>query len=252
MLQKIVITCTCPENQNASIQWGSLFHGVLMQLLPSEIAEDMHRQDIRMFSQHVRPIENNQSIEWHVATWNQDLGDIFRNTLLPLNRVELSHKKIHLNVRKTTCDRLAMEQFLTGFFAKSEPMRKFELSFLTPCTHKSGGAYVLFPSSELIIKSLCNRLGPALEGYSLDDPQALSDLAAHIRIVRYTLRSAPYSLEGVRIQGYMGKLTLAIEGPEPLARLGAMLLSFAEYAGIGIKTSLGMGACQTNVIVKGQ
>lgn len=250
MLQKITITCACPDDQYVSVHWGSLFHGVLMQLLPPEIAEEMHQNNIRPFSQYVQPIHSNKSLEWHIGTWNRGVADAFRQILLPLSHVELSHKGIRLEVRRTACDRMTMEEYIASFYISPEPSRRFELTFLTPSTHRSGGEYVLFPSSELILHNLCTRLGYSLEGYSLDDPQALTDLATHIRISRYSLKSASYSLEGIRIPGYIGRVTLSIGGPEPLARLGAMLLNFAEYAGIGVKTSLGMGACKVAVSPK--
>ena len=62
-----------------------------------------------------------------------------------------------------------------------------------------------------------------------------------LQIVRYSLRSAIYYLENTRIIGYKGKITLIIRGPVELARLAGALLFFAEYAGLGVKTALGMG-----------
>ena len=77
----------------------------------------------------------------------------------------------------------------------------------------------------------------------------MEQVARHIRIVRYSLRTAVYFLENTKITGYMGRITLVIRGPEPLARLAGALLSFAEYCGIGIKTALGMGAVKIKQIV---
>jgi CRISPR/Cas system endoribonuclease Cas6 (RAMP superfamily) len=71
----------------------------------------------------------------------------------------------------------------------------------------------------------------------------MEQIIKNIHIVRYSLRSSKYHLDGIKVNGYTGRVTLLLQGPDQLARLTGMLLSFAEYAGVGIKTSLGMGGC---------
>ena len=46
-----------------------------------------------------------------------------------------------------------------------------------------------------------------------------------------------------KIIGYKGQPGLALHGTEEDIRMNGVLLSFARYAGLGIKTALGMGAC---------
>ena len=40
MLQKIVLQCTYEGDQRASYNWGSLFHGFLIQTLPPQAADN--------------------------------------------------------------------------------------------------------------------------------------------------------------------------------------------------------------------
>ncbi len=88
-----------------------------------------------------------------------------------------------------------------------------------------------------------------MEDVSLDDPEAMEQVARHIRMVRYSLHSAVYYLEQTKITGYMGRVTVVIGGTEQLARLAGALLSFAEYSGLGVKTALGMGGVKIKAII---
>lgn len=48
-------------------------------------------------------------------------------------------------------------------------------------------------------------------------------------------------LKETKISGFRGTVTLSARLSPPLLELWRILLAFAPYAGIGIKTSLGMG-----------
>ena len=48
-------------------------------------------------------------------------------------------------------------------------------------------------------------------------------------------------MEGVRIPGFQGEVTIKINGPQQMVNMAWMLAEFGTYSGVGIKTSLGMG-----------
>ena len=73
------------------------------------------------------------------------------------------------------------------------------------------------------------------------DEDALEQLCENTQIVRYDLKSVNFSLEGVRIPAFIGKITIKINGTKTMADFANMLLEFGTYAGVGIKTALGMG-----------
>lgn len=243
MLQKIVLECTYSGERKASCHWGSLLHGALMELLPEDAAGSLHANDLRPFSQYVLPRPDNR-LEWHIGLWDSALSEAIARAVMPLSALALKHKGVTLEVTGISRQKKSEREFIAPFFTAAAPCRQYELEFLTPCTHKSAGEYVLYPTPELIVQSLHMRFGAFAREVSLDDAEAMAQLAAHMRISRYFLRSASYHLEGARVFGYLGRITLSIRGPEQLARLAGMLLSFAEYGGVGVKTSLGMGGCR--------
>jgi len=60
-------------------------------------------------------------------------------------------------------------------------------------------------------------------------------------VIRYDLKSVSFSLEGVKIPSFIGKITIKLHGTDTMANFVNMLFEFGEYSGVGIKTSLGMG-----------
>ena len=168
---------------------------------------------------------------------------------MPLAKLEIQHKAMTLEVIGVQRISQSEQEYFSKFFTEDKPCRRYEIEFLTPCTHKQNGSYALFPSTKLIINSLNKRYCAFIRDVSLDDPEAMEQLTTHIRIVRYSLRSSVYYLENTKITGYMGRITLVVSGPEQLARLAGALLSFAEYSGLGIKTALGMGGVRIKEII---
>jgi len=249
MLQKIVLSCVYDAEQKASYNWGSLFHGLLMESLPPEIAAELHHNQLRPFSQFVKP-EGEGKISWHIGLWDQDIAEYIIKAVVPLTQINLEQKGLTLKVVEAQRFSLNKIDFFKRFFTCPNPVRIFEITFITPCAHKEEGHYTIFPNLELIVKNLARRYSAFNTEYSLEDPEAMLQLARHMHIFRYSLRSALFYLESTRIPGYIGKISLRISGPEQLARLGGTLLSFGEYSGIGIKTALGMGGVQVEQIIK--
>ncbi len=240
MLQKIVLQCRYSGENKANYNWGSLFHGFLFKALPDGVADLLHQGQLRPFSQFVTS-ESEQQLTWTIGLWDGLIAGHIVRSIMPLDSIQLEQKGLTLEVVSVNRSSLSVPEFFARHFTADVPCRRYEIEFLTPCTHKQDGSYVLFPTPGLIINSLSKRYSAFMQDVTLDDPQAMEQVAAHLRIVRYSLRTAVYYLENTKITGYMGRITLVINGPEQLARLAGALLSFAEYSGVGIKTALGMG-----------
>lgn len=247
MMQKIIVQCKYSGEQRANYNWGSLFHGFLLKALPLAVAETLHHSRLRPFSQFVLP-QPGQSLCWAIGTWDTEIAGHIGQVVLPLTKIELQQKSLTLEVTGTQKTVQSEQEYFSRFFSAGAPCRRYELEFLTPCTHRQDGQYVLFPGPDLIVNSISRRYSAFAHDLSIDDPRAMEQIARHMRIVRYSLRTAVYYLEDTKITGYMGRITLVVSGPEQLARLAGALLSFAGYCGIGIKTALGMGAVNVRQI----
>ena len=115
------------------------------------------------------------------------------------------------------------------------------IEFITPTSFKSSGEYKFIPDEKWIISSIYNKL-KTFSKIELDEDIILS-LIKNIRIVDYNLKSRRFNLEGVRIPSFMGNIKISTRKCSYKEREYAnLLLSLAPYYGIGIKTSIGMGA----------
>ncbi|MDR0501088.1 MAG: CRISPR-associated endoribonuclease Cas6, partial [Coriobacteriales bacterium] len=119
------------------------------------------------------------------------------------------------------------------------------IRFLTPTAFKSAGQYVFMPSTQLLFQNLLMRYFYVFEEGSEPDAETITYLSEHTSIIAYNLRSQyadNIASKGKKIPAFIGSLTLKINGEQTLTGFAQMLLSFGEFAGIGIKTSMGMGA----------
>ena len=120
-------------------------------------------------------------------------------------------------------------------------------TFSPPTSFKRDGAYILLPESVLILQSLLLRWNAFCPDIRIEEDNLAQELASHIHLTRYALRSAAYSVEGYNIRGFRGQIALRFTGSDMVRRILGTLLAYAPYAGIGIKTALGMGAVETHI-----
>ena len=74
-----------------------------------------------------------------------------------------------------------------------------------------------------------------------EDGEGIQAIANGLRIADYRLSSRDYLLKGQSIPGFTGELTLKCRLDGFHLTMANLLLHFAPYAGVGIKTALGMG-----------
>ena len=100
---------------------------------------------------------------------------------------------------------------------------------------------MIFPQESLILQSLVNRWGLCFPELPLDDPDAIQAILAGVHIVDYRLHTVRHPLKQTRIPSFQGRVILEAHLPVPLMEIVKTLYVFAPYAGLGIKTALGMG-----------
>ena len=74
-----------------------------------------------------------------------------------------------------------------------------------------------------------------------EDGEGIQAIANGLRIAEYRLSSRDYLLKGQSIPGFTGELTLKCRLDGFHLTMANLLLHFAPYAGVDIKTALGMG-----------
>ena len=120
------------------------------------------------------------------------------------------------------------------------------LAFRTPTAFKSKGQYLNLPTTRLILQSLIRKWNGSIAECPIEDEdgQGLESLAAGIHCTGLRLQDRSYYLKGKPIPGFVGNLVLEnrLDGFHRL--LANALFLFSSYAGVGIKTTLGMGGVE--------
>ena len=122
--------------------------------------------------------------------------------------------------------------------------QKVRVQFITPTAFKSRGLYAIMPTMKLILQNLLMHYGQVYDNNKEGYEETIDYAEQCTRILAYNLHSNYFgNISGgsKRIPAFVGTMTIGLRGPEMATGLVRMLLRFGEYAGVGIKTSMGMG-----------
>ena len=94
MIAKLELELSC--NEELAYQMSSLFHGVLMELLPEEYADELHCSKLHPYTQHLE--FRGKTWYWIITALNKQAVDIIlKNALWNLEQIELK------NVSRLSC-----------------------------------------------------------------------------------------------------------------------------------------------------
>lgn len=232
--------------QSPNIQWGSMLHGLLMECLPAPWPDDLHKDELRPFSQWIE-VKSADRFIWHITSLRDELSEVIDNLFRGKKEFTMKHNGAKIMVGEIRKRQCSLVEYLNSFFLAPEACPGLVMTFRTPTTHKSSGQYVMFPSVELIAGNLRKKLCAIAPDFALSNDAAFEQVLKNTRIQRYKLESARFQLEGTGVIGYTGRIELRFFGADPLCRLAGALFAFAEWSGVGIKTALGMGGCEVSI-----
>lgn len=250
-MNKITIICNGEKNR-FDYRLAVYFQGWLMSQLDQEIVSALHEPHLNSYTIHVEKVKN--EIHFIVTILNKDLEEAFREVLLDseLEKIELiARSKNPFMIKEINVKKVSVKE-LTDIFYQKDASQDFTLTFLTPTSFKSEGAYVFIPDIRLILQSLMLRYTLLIEGNSAIDKELLDNLCEETNIVSYRLSSYYFPIHKSFIPGFIGDIKIRCKGNQTLINYLNMLLEFSSYSGVGIKTSLGMGAMTAKQVLKGE
>lgn len=217
-------------------EWGYRLYAALLEEVGNPIAADVHQDSISPISQYISTLDGYPC--WTVNLLNEEWEQAAGAVLQKKNDFFLKKDQLSLTVRER---RMRTISDVEGLFLKSGERHK--LQFQTPAAFKSKGKYINLPTQRLILQSLIKKWNGCLVDCPIEDTdgEGLDALAAGLRVTQFRLQNQTYHLKGNHIPGFIGSLVLENELSGFHRELADALLYFAEFAGIGIKTTLGMG-----------
>lgn len=229
-------------NLEISNQMASTFHGALMEMLPQDYADELHESKLHPYTQHLERRAGNWY--WIVTTLNEKASvTILKDTLLQIEGIDLKKHETYLSIDQKTYHELSEEELAKAFYEGNNG-RYISIRFVTPTAFKRNGIYLNYPDLRSIYSNLMNKYDASNEQDSMKDEDTLEQLVQNTTVARYRLHSTVFCLEGIRIPAFAGEMTLRIGGNRTMCNFARMLFQFGEYSGVGIKTSLGMGAME--------
>lgn len=218
---------------------SSNLQGVLMEQIDSGYAQKLHEQGLKPYSQY---LERADKMKWRVKTLT---AEAYQQILFPLldsrfGEFYLEKKRMHIKICRKEVRTIPYQELLDEFYSDT-CSRYLNLEFLTPTSFKSGGRYVIMPDMRYIYQSLMNKYSAVSADLDLYDEETLRQLAGSSVITQYRLRSTAFPLEGVKIPSFKGEMRVKLNGTDTMANYVRLLVRFGEFAGVGIKTAMGMG-----------
>ncbi len=227
-------------NQNSS----SLFHGVLMEHLSPEVASQLHEKSLRPYRQGLSFV--GKDIFWNIITLTKEARENIISPLLSqeFSTIMLKHHQIKIKIINKNVQELSYDDLIQQTYLSTCP-REITLEFISPTAFKQAGEYVMIPTIPLILQSAMKKFDAFSSQTEIFSAELLEDLEKHCVLSRYHLRSTRFHLEGNKVPAFYGSLSYYIKGPQPLVNTVHLLCQYGQYAGIGIKSALGMGEMKT-------
>lgn len=140
------------------------------------------------------------------------------------------------------------EELYTNLVANEpEPLRRFDLRFITPTTFAQGKANLPLPSPTLMFRSWLERWNHFAPVY-LGSDELIAYLSNAILLKNHKIKTRSWQLHKGYVNGFVGDVTLQVlHRADPLlANVAHLLVQYARFAGTGMKTRLGMGQTLIN------
>lgn len=251
-MQTLDITLSLPPKAKLNQASGSLLHGFIMEQIDTDYADYLHSQEVRPYSQFIKVDSKKNLLHWRVSALNSQASDNLLQPLLEMKpSIYLKRKKTELTIQSRrlgeakSYKELAQKYFLpenSGEHLKDT----VKFKFLTSTGFKSSGQYLIFPDAYLIFNSLLRRFNAFSGIDSFAQRGFAQSLMQEVHVDDYDLHYSPFSVEGRKIPAFKGSYSLKISKNDMACRVISMLSEYAQYAGVGIKTSLGMGAVKAD------
>lgn len=234
-----------PAGERAGQAMGSILHGHLIECLSVEWADAMHTEQVRPYSQYV--YQRGGHTYWRVNTLTSEAREHILEFVMRAVAFHSTQRGYAIGIDNFhVLEETSYEALETSCWS-ANTARYVNLDMHTSTSFKVAGQYAIFPEPALLFKNLITKWNMFATSSVLEEAELAEHLAESLAITGYHLQLVPYPLEGRQINAFTGRLSLGRFQNDTARRMVAMLLSFAQYAGLGIKTALGMGGLTTTI-----
>lgn len=249
MLTCYTMTLEPQGTEHSRPEWAYHLYAALLEGAPVEFGAASHRDGATPVSQYLS--REGERLVWRVTLLGGESEAALAPVLEAREAYRLNKEGVTLHVTRRSCDHIASVEEL--FLRSAGCSGLHRLTVRTPAAFRSRGVYQILPTPRLILQSLIKQWNGCFPCCPIEDEdgEGMETMAAGLLCRGYQLRDQRYFLKGNPIPGFGGNLTLdSIRLTGFHRTLADALLYFSGYAGIGIKTALGMGGTDHQFCVR--
>jgi CRISPR-associated endoribonuclease Cas6 len=221
-------------------------HGLFFSLLGEKLAEELHNSgSFKPFTVSYPPFfreeRETDRIYLSITFLRDDLFPRFLSEFMMNENTHLALGEVSLSKHKRP---LVREEGLASYesiLEEATDSRTIVLDFITPTAFKKGRFDQPLPSPELVFKSLLKKWN-FFSGIRIETPMS-KYFRESIHISGLWIRTKKVELSRLgKFTGFTGRVVYYLDVPhEEPRRIVNALARFAEFAGIGRKTTMGFG-----------
>lgn len=220
-------------------EWAYCLYAMLLEHTESTFANSLHHNGRTPISQNL--VKEPDGLRWTVTLMGTQAIAALDDFLAEQTSYSLQREHIDFKVMARQREEIEAADVLFERADRTGALHR--LAFVTPTAFKSRGEYRILPSTHLIVQSLVNQWNCCFQDCPIEDEdgQGVEAIADQLICKQLRLCHQSYALKKQMIPGFMGTLVLQNRLHGFHKELANVLLDFASYSGIGIKTTLGMG-----------
>jgi CRISPR-associated endoribonuclease Cas6 len=234
---------------------GAVFQSILLENINLDLASELHSGEHSLRPYHsavyLVPLHAQNEYVWELIALNETLTESFQAKLSSLftdhhlKSFDTKIKYLGKYESESTSSNELFKKFYSNDFKEND---RVSIKFLTPTSIKTDGRYLHYPREDLILFSLLKKwdgFSDELKLFDMDLYQTISN-SLHISSISH-LKSQFMNIDKGKVSGFIGQVNFKIKAQtRQINQLINLLLEFANYSGIGIKTAIGMGRVFTS------
>ncbi len=140
------------------------------------------------------------------------------------------------------------ELYTTLVANEPEPIRRFDLRFITPTGFAQGKATLPLPIPNSMFRSWLERWNDFAPVY-LGSDELIAYFNQAVILKHHKIQTRSLQLHKGYVSGFVGDISLQVfnSADELLANVANLLVHYSEFASTGMKTRLGMGQTRINI-----
>ncbi|GAB0234389.1 hypothetical protein JPSP10_22760 [Staphylococcus pseudintermedius] len=215
MINKITVELDLPDSIRFQYL-GSILHGVLMDYLPNDIADQLHHE-FAYSPLKQRIYHKNKKVIWEIVCMSDRLFNEIAELFTSKNRLFLKYYQVYIEIYSFNIEKVNVQNIMNQLLETEELNRYVRINIQTPMSFKYQSNYMIFPEVKRFFRSIMIQFDAFFEEYKMYDKETLDFLEKNINIVDYKLKSTRFNLEKVKIPSFTGEIVFKIKGPLPLS-----------------------------------